>query len=789
MHGDYNRVYVRLALLQCILATLAAIALVVTAPLSCRDRSHRAPELRPLGDESPCRVAFAERRWLDASVACRQEASVTRDPALGVRAARALYYLGRYDDALAAAQRWFGSAEDATARQAAGVAHLGLHELAPAIPLLRRALEGHLGHRDHDEAARDASYLTGALRQVGLLGDAFDAANVSVREADGTADDAAHAAIRVNARIVLGKILVEIGDFSAARDMFWDLQDRLASSPTDQAWVLLQLGMLLLATSEDASAAALFESAIARAAKANVILVVAARRWDELAKVVEAARLNLAYADRELGKLDAAEAQLNQVSEATRASAGLMIDGLIAADRGDRARAEQLLDRAERLGLEDDYAIDLAVQRGRIAERADEAANAERSYRAAIVQVEKLRQDTSALELRPWILARRRVPYRLLLSLLARQGRRVDALVVAEQLHARTWHDALVGRTGASGVHAQVSSARSLGWRLRGDAAEALSSEELLALLRDREALVFSDTETDLWRFHIINGVVQQLDRLSGETRSLFDDWRKAPNDPALADRLGATLIPPAARARSDRPLYIVTGGALDTLPFAALRVDGRYLVEDRVIARLPGVVVLRCRATPEPRRSSVFLGDSRDDLPNARKETITLAGVLHGTAFVGTAATVERLEASRDVSLLHLAVHAEVDKAGARLLLANDQRVTAAEIVQRKIGPRLAVLAGCATAVSPDGEGWGALSSAFLVAGSRSVVGTLQSVPDPDTYEIMRRFYAFDGERQPAIALARAQRELLASAAAASTWGSFVVYGSADVADCDRSP
>jgi CHAT domain-containing protein len=784
MHGDYNRVYVRLALLQCILAAPAVLALVVTAPLSCRDRSHLAPQ----DHASPCRAAFVERRWLDASVACRQEAAVTRDPALGVREARALLYLNRYEEALSVARRWVGSAEDATACQAAGAAQLGRHELALAIPLLRRALDGHVGRGDHDEAARDASYLTGALRQVGLLGDAFDAASASVREADRSADDAVHAPLRVNARIVLGKILVEIGDFSAARDMFWDLRARLASSPTDQAWVFLQLGMLLLATSDNESAAKLFESALASAAKANVILVVAARRWDELAKVVEAARLNLAYADRELGKLDAAEAQLSQVSAAARASAGLMIDGLIAADRRDRTRAEQLLDRAERLGLEDDYAIDMAVQRGRIAERADEAANAERYYGAAIVHVEKLRQDTSALELRPWILARRRVPYHLLLSLLARQGRRVDALVVAEQLHARTWHDALVGRTGASGVPAQVSSAQSLGWQLRGDAAEALSSGELLALLRDREALVFSDTETDLWRFHIINGVVQQLDRLSDETRSLFDDWRKAPDDRALADRLGAALIPPAARERSDRPLYIVTGGALDTLPFAALRADGRYLVENRVIARLPGVVVLRCRATPEPRRAVVFLGDSRDNLPNARKETTTLAGMLHGAAFVGPAATVERLEASRGASLLHLAVHAEVDKAGARLLLANNQQVTAAEIVQRKIGPRIAVLAGCATAVSPDGEGWGALSSAFLVAGSRSVVGTLQSVPDPDTYELMQQFYAHDGERQPAMALARAQRELLANAVAASTWGSFVVYGSADAADCERS-
>jgi CHAT domain-containing protein len=160
---------------------------------------------------------------------------------------------------------------------------------------------------------------------------------------------------------------------------------------------------------------------------------------------------------------------------------------------------------------------------------------------------------------------------------------------------------------------------------------------------------------------------------------------------------------------------------------------------------------------------------------------------MLGGTALVGQDATVEQLETSRDAALLHLAVHAEVDVAGASLLLANQRQVTVADIVEHEIGPRVAVLAGCATAVSRDAEGWGSLSSAFLAAGSRSVVATLQSVKDSDALEIMRRFYARGGDRQPAIALAKAQRELLA--ADPSAWAPFVVYGSADVDECETSP
>jgi CHAT domain-containing protein len=59
--------------------------------------------------------------------------------------------------------------------------------------------------------------------------------------------------------------------------------------------------------------------------------------------------------------------------------------------------------------------------------------------------------------------------------------------------------------------------------------------------------------------------------------------------------------------------------------------------------------------------------------------------------------------------------------------------------------------------------------------------------VTDSDAAELVRLFYAHGGERQPAIALAKAQRELLATAP--SMWGAFVVYGSADATDCEASP
>lgn len=761
----------RLLRIRVSLVVAAAVvgALWVAGRLLWSDTSHPGRSL--------CADAFAAQRWLDASIACARDADRTGDSASGVRAASALFHLDRRDEALASAQRWFESNDDATARQIVGEIYDDRDDPVRAIALLEVALAEHLGRADHVEAARDAGYLALAYMHAGLLGDAVHAAETAVRESDLTSQDDANAQVRGRARLKLGKIMTEIGDFASARTMLWGAQQALARWPTDQAWVFLQLGMLDQAEGDQASAASLFERALELASQAGV------------AQVVTSARLNLAYSWCEVGRPEKAELEMAKLDDRTRSySTALLVAGMIAADHGQRERAEQLFARAADGAPTDDYKMDIALRRGRLAERYSDLAAAEQRYREAIDLVEKLRKNTDSLGLRPLILARRREPYRRLLSLLLQQGRRFDALVATEQLHARTWLDALVGHAGPTTGRTPASSAASLGRRLHVDAAGLPSPAELVTLLRGHEILMFSETESELWRFHLLDGAIAGLDPLPDSARSLFERWRKAPDDQTLAAQLGDLLIPPAARAPSPSPLYIVADEALGTLPFAALRVNGRFLVEERATVRLPGIVALRCRGHVTPQRPGVFLGDSRDDLTSARQETLALARSLGGVAFVGPEATIERLEASRDATLLHLAIHANVDPAGARLVFANAQEVTAADIVEREIGPRVAVLAGCATAVGQDPEGWGALSSAFLAAGSRSVVGTLRPVADSDAREIMERFYQHDGARQPAFALAEAQRELVATHPP-SVWGAFVAYGSADAAECELSP
>jgi CHAT domain-containing protein len=95
-------------------------------------------------------------------------------------------------------------------------------------------------------------------------------------------------------------------------------------------------------------------------------------------------------------------------------------------------------------------------------------------------------------------------------------------------------------------------------------------------------------------------------------------------------------------------------------------------------------------------------------------------------------------------------------------------------------------VLAGCRTGRSRDGEGWGALPSAFLVVGTRTIVATLRPVADADAAALMNIFYDKQGAQHPGSALREAQRTL-ARTAQPHAWAWFAAWGHAEPSECDQ--
>jgi CHAT domain-containing protein len=262
------------------------------------------------------------------------------------------------------------------------------------------------------------------------------------------------------------------------------------------------------------------------------------------------------------------------------------------------------------------------------------------------------------------------------------------------------------------------------------------------------------------------------------QVRELADRWLAAPDDRAIAETLGALLLPADLTLPAGSTLHIVPDGALSRLPFAALRRQGRWLVEDLAVVYAPGLSSLV--GSPGGRQTAgppVVLADPRGDLDDAAAEGREVARLLGTEPRLGPAATRGALEAAAAASVLHIAGHAGWGPGGPWLELADGQMAPAA-ILTARVRPRLVVLASCASAF-PSGRGlWGSPATAFLAAGSGSVLATLGSVEDRNARNLVRHFYMEGGANDPAQGLARVQRALLAAGRPPSTWASFVLLG-----------
>ena len=736
---------------------------------------------RPSSEELACRDASTAARWQDAAAICTHAAGTPDRLEMVVLAARALVRIGKTSEAMAMAERGFGTAVDGTARQIVGIQRIQDDRDDEAQTLLVEALRMHRAAGDHLESTRDAYWLAGSFLHQRRLAEAIDAANTSVLEAQ-LAGERRYEGYAYRAQ---ADVLTAIGDADAARSALVEAGAILSAWPQDIPWVLLKHGMLVLQLDDVSGAVSLLTKALEAAERAG------------LATVVDAAKLNLARAEHALGHLDAAQRYLDALNAQTRATptAGY-VAGLVAASRGDRPAAKRLLADAAASALNDDYAADIAYEQGVLAEHDGNVADARGFYRAAIGVIEDMRVRTATLELRPWMLARRRAPYEALFVLLATQHENAEALEVAERLHARAWLDVVV----AAAVPRDRLSLQTMA------AAAPLSTDQLLAAASDREILIYVNARGALWRVHIDSERVgsQVTGRHTFDIAQLPDEvgprlaaWRDHFDDLALAQRLGDLLIPDDLLP-STRPLYLVASDGLAQVPFAALRrsqravrpvsppsavQDSQYLVADRPLVRLPGLAALRCRSPRPGFGPPVLLADSRDNLPCARQEVAHAARIVQGRAYLGRDATVGQAASARNARLFHAAVHAVVGPTGGALDLA-DGRLGTAEIITRGIQPRVAVLAGCATGVSNDNEGWGALPSAFLAAGTQTVVATLRPVEDSDAALVMRGFYEAGGAEHPVVALASAQRDL-AAGHAPHVWAWFAAWGHAEPDDC----
>jgi tetratricopeptide (TPR) repeat protein len=731
-----------------------------------------------------CNALLAAEKYQAAVARCEQVFEKTGDPRAGVAAAQAHQGLGHGDAVLAWAKRLRNTSEEAGVLRLASRVYRkrGIPDLAAEASRRELFLRRKAG--DHEGAADSTYSLFFLAWGKGSYGEALDFARQSFEEAEKAQDRKREA----RALQSLQMAVYEAGDFDRARGLLEAASALVRPEErSDRARLLVYEGLIRLNTGRVALARDAFERG----------LQLAVGNPDRT--FLRSTHLNLVKTYLTLGDVERAAQHLeaawqNADPTGRKPYALLSYRARVLHARGRYAEAAEVLKTA--LGKEPDPAWmqDLEYQRGVVEEARGNARSAEEAYEHSVAAVETLRAALGPDELKSWLMDDKRPPFEALFRLQARSGRTREALATVERAKAGTFLEAFLHASSApAGETGGAEIARAAGQRLETITAllpplnaspvVALRPiDEALALLGGRRLLVYFEADNELWRIDVAGPGVEakRLPASLAMVRDLVHRFIARPDDPGTAARLGEILLPANAQAKPGSTLSIVADGVLGNLPFAALRRGGRYLVEDHAIAYVPSINVMAALEGRPPAGygASVVIADSRRDLPEAALEAKDVAARLHVTPQIAGAATLERLRQASRADVLHLATHTGLGPRGPWLALA-DGEVSAERIVTWKVAPRLVVLATCASAARRGKGMWGSLGSAFLVAGSRTVLASLWSVQDRTAREMVLGFYEQGGARDPAGALARAQRARIAQGRGPSNWAPFVVLGS----------
>jgi tetratricopeptide (TPR) repeat protein len=730
-----------------------------------------------------CLDLLTAQRYRTAAWQCTVVFAASGDPRAGAAVVRAHYYLGQEPEALAWADRL-----EKTGKVAPGVwTVVGTidqqrGEAEAAERAYRRDLAVCRAAGDHGRAS-DVLYRLFLLtwghstyRQNFLFASeaAAEATKAGDHEREGRADQALYTS------------LFEVGDLAGARQAL-EMADGLIPERDryDRSRFLNNRGILLAAEHRFGLARHDFEQALSVSA-------------DNDADLSYNTFLDLTQVSLEGGDVERAARYLQQawkhLEPGKKPPPSLFYyRSWVDQAHGRLAAAAADLAPVSRTDLDTEWGWKIAYQQGQVAEARSDLRSAEAAYERSIAVLEEIRRGLDFDELKSWLLAEERQPFEALFRLQARSGRAEASLATMERAQARTFLDAFLHTTSEETPAGKDWSPDASSERLAG--LESLLSamnkspvaalqplDRVLSALQNRDGLLYFEAGDELWLI-TVRGRQLGLRRLAAPTaeiRDLAGRFLGHPDDASLATRLGEILLPDGALPEPGQPVYVVADGVLGNLPFAALRRQGRFLAEDHGIVFVPSLNALVALEAPRtvPARPAVALADPQRNLPGAAAEAVEVAHRLGGTAWIAGEATARRLQAAAHCRTLHLATHTGLGPRGAWLQLA-DRRVTAGEIVAGRIGPRLVVLASCASGVRPGREMWGSLGASFLAAGSRAVLASLWSVEDGPTRELVRRFYAEGGDADPCAALVRAQRVAIRQGLSPHLWAAFVLFGS----------
>ena len=372
------------------------------------------------------------------------------------------------------------------------------------------------------------------------------------------------------------------------------------------------------------------------------------------------------------------------------------------------------------------------------------------------------------------------------INVLLEQGRKADALMIAERSRARTLRETL-GLESDENVDPRKL-------------AREKNATILFYWLGPERSLLWTITPNDI----AVAELPDDDEAIDGSAddyrRELLERSRSVENS-VRGQTLYAKLVAPAKIPRGSR-VIILPHSHLNALNFETLIVPTPkpyYWIEDVTISYSPSLHVL---AKTPPWRGGIrgaralLLGDVRTagveypPLKRARQELDSVAGHFDKSRCVilsGTAATPAAYvnATPKQFGFIHFAAHATASTSApldASVILA--EPLTARRIARTPLNAELVTISSCYSAGSRSyaGEGLVGLAWAFLGAGAHRVVAAQWEVDDRIAPDIMNAMYEGIARGvEPAEALRAAKLQLLAANNMRRHpyyWAPFVLYG-----------
>jgi CHAT domain-containing protein len=380
--------------------------------------------------------------------------------------------------------------------------------------------------------------------------------------------------------------------------------------------------------------------------------------------------------------------------------------------------------------------------------RKSEAAAA---YDEAIVHIDAVRARFHSEEIKMGLFSNVQSVFEHAIALHLDLNDDAGAFDISEKGRARALLDAVRGRNGRDLPGAATLGLKQVQARLRPD-------EEVVEFqtLADRTVVWVVDADAEhSATLPLKRGDLTQL--VNAFRDSIINGRRSAVGG---AEQIGALLLGPLD-LKHDRRLIIVPHGPLHYLPFQALRLNSRYLIEDHPISVAPSISIAMGLAAKSPAAPAKLLAfgnpqiEPRFDLPGSEREVHNIAvNFTDPTVYLRNQATKSRfLEQSGSLPIVHVAAHAQadtVDPLYSRILLASDTGqkdfLEAHEVLDLHLEhASLITLSACESGLGRIADGDEALgfTRSFLAAGTSSLIASLWPVSDDSANLLMSTLYA----------------------------------------------